>query len=97
MFLQVVGDRTRVLPVDFTDQVTEDLLLPDDALSERVELLVAVGDVLVGRLRLTDQVLAVGKITTHFFADHHGKLIDTKLRRGSIVAPVVVVSPADRV
>jgi hypothetical protein len=43
------------------------------------------------RLWLPHEVLAISKVTTNLTANHHGQFIDAKLRRCSIVSPVVVI------
>lgn len=95
VFLQVVGDRHRVLPVLLGDEVPKDFLFADNALSERVELGVTVRDALRGRLGSADEVLAVRQVAAHLFADHHAEFVDAQFGAGSVVPPVVVVGPAN--
>lgn len=98
MFLKVIGDRSRVfLQVDLSDDGPEYFLLSDDAAPEVVVLVSAVGDALARALRLPHQVLAVGQVAANLAADHHRQLVDGELRTRSIVPPVVVVRPTDRI
>ena len=97
VLLEVVRDRHGVAHIAALHEGTEHFLFANYALAESVELRGAVGDLLVRGLGLVHEVLAIRQVATDLFADHHRQLVNRQLSRRSVVSPVVVVRPTDRV